>query len=351
MSKRKIYALSYFLGRVFFLGFAFSLLLNMNDKDSWICFLFGTLLGCIFIFFISKIKENIKGKTLKEYLNQNKIMKYPILLILFFLNLFILIQILTILETFASSFFLISSPPFFILLPVVFLIYRITKKGWKTIGRIGEIFMPLSLVFILLTGCMLISDVKIEHFLPILTSKPYDLITGTIFFAFYSSSPFILLLDAPMKETKLVRKYLFSIITIILSGVVIIGVLGPNLIKVYRFPEYMVLKRIKAFNFLEKIENLISITWIIDLLMVPAIAGNNIKDILPQKGKNILFGAILLFSYFIILLLGKMYKIELQIYYILPITLGAFEIILIMLFLIFHFITKKKKETSKKSNE
>ena len=46
-----------------------------------------------------------------------------------------------------------------------------------------------------------------------------------------------------MNNNKLIRKYLFSTATIILIGILIIAVLGPNLIQIYRYPEYMILKK------------------------------------------------------------------------------------------------------------
>ena len=62
MSKRKTLSMCYFLGRAFFLGFGFSVLLNISNKDSWICFLCGSILGLLFVYALSKIKENMKGK-------------------------------------------------------------------------------------------------------------------------------------------------------------------------------------------------------------------------------------------------------------------------------------------------
>lgn len=346
MSKRKMYSLSYFLGRAFFLGFGYSLLLSLTDKDAWICFILGTLLGIIPIYFLSKIKENMKGQSLKEYLNQNKFFKIAILLLFFLLNFFILSQSLFILETFASSFFLIKSPPYFILLPIIYLLYRMTKKSWSTIGRVGEILMPFSLVIVLITSMILIPYADTTNFLPVMTHSNKDMIMGTLFYAFYSSAPFLLLLNTPMKDTKLCRKYLFSSATILLIGVLIIAVLGPNLIQIYRYPEYMLLKKIKVFEFLEKIENIISVTWIIDLFMIEAISANNIKDTIPKKKNNMYFISILLILYFGVIYLGKIYQIELQVYHILPTILGIFEIVILLSFFFYQIYTKKKNSNN-----
>ena len=61
------------------------------------------------------------------------------------------------------------------------------------------------------------------------------------------------------------------------------GILGANLVDIYRYPEYMTLKKIKLFNFVEKVENIVSITWIFDLFITLAVSGNNMKELLPKK--------------------------------------------------------------------
>ena len=346
MSKRKIYSLSYFLGRAFFLGFGYSVILYYTNKDSWICFLLGTLLGIMLIYGISKIKKWMGEKTLKEYLNENKILKYIVLTIFLIFNFYILSQLFFILETFASSFFLIYSPTYFILIPIFFLIYRITNKGWQSIGRIAEIFMPISLVIVLLSIAILTPYGTTDKFMPIMNQSTFNMIKCTLFFAFYTSSPFLLLLNAPMKDNKLIRKYLLSTGTIILIGVLIIAVLGPNLIQIYRYPEYMILKKIKVFQFLEKVENIVSITWILDVFMTLAISANNIKMTLPKKKNKILFLGILTILYFLVIYLGEIYYIELEMYIYLPLILGSFEIFIILLLMLYHFINKKTKNIS-----
>ena len=344
MSKRKIYSLSFFLGRAFFLGFGYSVILSITNKDSWICFLLGTILGILLIYGISKIKKQFPEDEIKNYLKKNKILKYIILTIFFLFNFFIMSQLLFILETFAASFFLIHSPSYFILIPIVYLTYRITIKGWNTIGRIAEIFMPISLCIIIFSILALIPNCTIDKFLPIMTQSTTDMIKSTLFVTFYTSAPFLLLLNAPMEDTKLVRKYLLSTGTIILIVFVIIAVLGPNLIQIYRYPEYMILKKIKIFEFLEKIENIVSITWILDVFLTIAMSAHNIRLTIPKKKNNLIFISILTLLFFIVIYLGKIYFIELELYNYLPMILGAFEIILIILFFLYHLITRKKNQ-------
>ena len=57
MTKTKTYAISYFLGRTFFIGFGFSLLFRLLDKDTWIAAILGSILGLGILLFFERIKE------------------------------------------------------------------------------------------------------------------------------------------------------------------------------------------------------------------------------------------------------------------------------------------------------
>ena len=132
-TKTKTTTLSYFLGRTFFLGFGFSVLFKLLNKDTWIVAILGSILGFLLLLFFERFKE-----------------KHPINSVvkkgLFFLyNFFIFSQILFIFETFCSSFYLIKSPIFYIILPIPFVIYKITKNGFSTIAKVAEVLLPISL--------------------------------------------------------------------------------------------------------------------------------------------------------------------------------------------------------------
>ena len=56
--------------------------------------------------------------------------------------------------------------------------------------------------------------------------------------------------------------YIISIMLMLIIIVIIIGNLGIYLASYYQYPEYMVLKRIKLFSFLNRLENIFIISWI-----------------------------------------------------------------------------------------
>ncbi len=339
INNRKVFSLSYFLGRIFFVGFGFSLLRKLVGIDSWIAASLGCLLGGGIIYIYSLLRKKVNGNL--KNLQGNKFIKWSLIILFFIFNIFVFSQILFVFQTFASSFFLIKSPIYYITLPIPFIIYRICKNGFKTIAKIAEILMPISIFLFLFSFLGMFQYWNIDFFKPVLLTEPLTLLQGTLYFTAYSSSSFFLLLNVPMEKQKLSGKYFFSTITVVILCIYIIGVLGPNLIQIYRYPEYMMLKKIKIFNFIEKVENILSLTWLFDLFMALSIAGNNIKESLPKKRQNIIFFIILIALYFGAILSGIYYQEELILYHVLPIVLGSFEILFLLLLL---FIPKKKNE-------
>mgnify|MGYP001106129423 FL=1 len=102
----------------------------------------------------------------------------------------------------------------------------------------------------------------------------------------------------------------------------------------YRFPEYIILKEIKLLNFIEKIENIVALSWVIDVFVYMATSSEFIKELLPEKKKKWIHIALILVLYVLAFkFLGKYYTNEILIYYFLPmVTAGIFLITVPLLF-------------------
>ena len=327
MIKRNTFAYVYFLTRVFFIGYGFSLIFTITNKDSWISFILGEILSIGLVFIITILKKKYEKRPfLKEK-------GHLILKGLYFLfATFVSIEILFIFQTLASNFFLLKSPNTFIILPSVLLVFRICVKGFKTIGRVGSVLMTISLVMVIIVLATLTTYVKTDNFLPILTVNKSNIFISSIYYMAYSTSPLLFLILIPDTDNHLVRYYLLSSLTIILMGVLMIGILGPNFLEIYRYPEYMVLKDIKILDFIEKVENVFSMATLFDLFMVLAISMNVVK--IKLKKNNYLFALVLLIVSLVSLYLGKNYSLALELYYYLPMILIVFTILIITVFLI-----------------
>ena len=322
MNNQKTSAISFFLSQTFFLGFGYSLLFYETASDAWICVIIGSIIGLFLILLLEYMKNRQETHLLKRPI------LYKTISILF--NMFIYSQILFIFQTFASSFYLTKSPTWFVTLPLPFLIYKICKTGYNTIGKLAEMLLPIALFLLFLTFIGLSNHIDISAFTPILTTSPTNILKGTLLIATYTTIPYFLFLNAPVKEIHFKKKYLLSSTMILLTCIFIISVLGPNLIRIYRYPEYAMLKEIKIFNFIEKIENIISMVWLFNLGLTLSLSSANIKNCLPTKHQNIFFILILSILYFLSLAESNLYPKELILYHSLPYIFLSLELILIL---------------------
>ena len=79
---------------------------------------------------------------------------------------------------------------------------------------------------------------------------------------------------------------IISIVLIFFIFVVVVGNLGIYLASSYQYPEYIVLKRISLFNFLDRIENMVVIQWIFALCLSICIVVYYISKTIKKKKNN-----------------------------------------------------------------
>lgn len=337
--KTKNSCIVYFLTRNLFLGFGLSLLLDKSSKDSYIGAFLGIFLGLIIMGSYSYIIK-LKGKqSLKEVFKSNKIVGYLTRFLFLIASLIILVYLLVIYKIFVVSFLLVSSPEIFITIPLIILALYAAFKGLKVITRLAGVLIPISIVFSIIIYLSLTGLMEMTNFLPILTTKPLSIIKTAVIFAGISTFPNILTLHFRGDNKGIVKNYLLATILVVIMAIYVNGVLGEALINIFRFPEYMVLKQIKLFQFIEKMENVLSIIWILDLFITAAMAIYSIKELVPDK-KNKLWTIIILIItiYVIDNYLAFNYVNELRIYYLLP---YISVIIPIMILLLMLYLMKK----------
>lgn len=338
--KQKLY-LCYFISRATFLGIGFSLIMNYSSKDAWLSSILGYILGLGIVWIIKKILDYKKGKTLNQILEKNATgIILRILIILFCL--YVIFQSYFILQTFMTSFFLTVTPPFYVILPFILIILFVVSKGVKNIARVSESLFWFCIVIPVIILIVLNQYVNLEHFMPIFTTKPTSFFYSALVFGVLSSVPNMFLLNIKNNGKNLMKIYSLSVLTLIVIAVIIVGVFGPELSVIYRYPEYMMLKKIKILSFVEKIENIVSVIWIIDGFFMVSLASHTVYDLLPKKyNKKIGLALAGLMFYVTSFIVGENYITRLSLYYKTPIIyLIGFIVIAIPLF----FKTKKFKQ-------
>lgn len=339
-SKFENFSVNYFLTRSLFLGIGFSIIIGITKQDSFLAFSVGTLIGLFCIFLINKIQKYKGDKTLDEVLREMKGIGIFIRILLLLFAIVLLNEGLTFMQLFASSFFLVKTPIFFISLPLVFLLIRIAKNGIKTTFRVAACLFPVSLLLTLLSLVALCGYIDIGNINPLFVTKPLSFMKAVFYYTSLSVAPSIFMLVT--QNSKSTGSYLLGSFTLIAKMFLIIAIVGPLLATIYRFPEYIILKEIKILNFIEKIENIVALSWIFDVFIYLSMSSIFIKELIPKKGKNIVHAfviiAIFIASYMFI---GKYYTNELKLYFFIPIFICVVFMITIPTLLI-HTYKKRK---------
>lgn len=317
---------AYFISKSSMFGLGYFLLCNLNNKNTYLSIILGSILGVIIIYIYNLIHKYTKDlkNTLKKY-TLGKI--YNFILLLFYTYM-LCATILTI-TTFINSFYLIKTPKLLIIIPLLLISLYLTFKEKNVLINLGNLSYYFSLVIVIIFSFLLIPYGKITELLPIFNYKVINILNGSIIYASISSIPLILVngYDTTFKET--LKNY---IVATLVNLTIVIGTtisLGNNLLNIYRFPEYAVLKQIKILDFVENIENISAFGWYAESFMVSSIILANIKESLPKKYNKSLLIISIIIILIPIIILSNNYELLLRMFYIHPYILITFFIIFV----------------------
>ncbi len=341
ISKFQYFSVNYFLTRALFLGIGFSLITGVTKQDSIFAFVVGTIIGIFFIWMINKIQQYKSKKTLDEVLKEMKGLGIFLRVLLIIFGLVLLTEGLTFFQVFAS-FFLVRTPLYFISLPLILLILKISHDGINTTFRVASCLFPISFLLTILSQTCLFGYSDLNNIMPLFVNKPLTIMRSIFYYTSLSVSPYLLMLMTKNNNKNAIPAYLVGSLTLIFKMFLILAIIGPVLANLYRYPEYVILKEIKILDFIEKIENIVALSWVFDHFVYIAIASLFIQELLPQKKQKLWHTILVIISYFIaVYFIGKYYTNELTMYYTIPIF--AFLIFIIAVPILFIFLLKKTR--------
>ena len=330
--------LAYFLSRSLFLGGGISTLFLKASKDAYIAIILGAILGIGIIYLISLVSKRI-DQPLNEYLKEKSILNISIRIIFIIYIIFLIFILLIILATFLYSYFLIFTPSIITCLPFVFLATYLNSKSIKNISLIAGVLLVLSLVLVFLKTILLANEFDFSNLLPILTVKPNKLFITAILFAVLSTAPFINTIDEHITFKENIKYYLISMLTIFIVVLTITVVLG-EMVNIYSYPEYSVLRKISLFKFIENIENFVSAGWFFDIFISLSVCSLKLKNLINVKSSLVPFIISLIILYIVNIFIANNFYNSMAIYKVFPIILGVFMAILLILFM----LKKSKKK-------
>ena len=165
--------------------------------------------------------------------------------------------------------------------------------------------------------------------------------------AFFSVSPIILEL-AFLKKDEVNKKaiiygYLIGGLTIFLMILCILGIFGGDFACIFRYPEYILLKKVSLFNQFEHLETFLSILWFNDLIITSLLAGLLINKVFKNNWLYVVSTIHLAFVYFFFI---NNYQHILMLYHYTFYILGGLVILGIPSAFIATKIEAKKRQAS-----
>ena len=234
-----------------------------------ISYLFGILLYFLFSFiFQYRGYENIMKKN--EFLFGKKLGKVINGIMIFFAFLLGVILLYNI-SNFVISEFLNQTPIWIFMIVIGIIVVLNVSKGIVNIARVAVIFLILIFILSLFNIFGLVPHFKVDYLKPFLDSGIKSIFFNGIELAMINVTPIFLLLSVRKEQiqpdknlnTRIFLLYSFAYFIIFLENILTIGSLSVYLMKLYQYPEHIVLQKISLFHFIDRVENFIYIKWIL----------------------------------------------------------------------------------------
>lgn len=341
--------LTFFFTRCFFITGLIPFLFETSGIDSLISILLGTILGFLLVWLYLTIMKKEKKQTILETIDLrfpktfSFFLKGILLLTLLLLGSFLLSKV----TLYIHHNFLEEVSFFVITLTFFLLCHFVSKDGLETIARSAEILFFLFAIFFLLSLIGILPFMEPSRLKPFFSKEWLKISQSSFIYGFFNSIPLFLLTMIPLDKIQNKKKghkaillgYLVASFTIFVTFMIMIGTLGIDLASYYPHPETAILKKVTYFHFIERIEGLFAIEWLLDSVVVIAFLLFSVQSLLKTfpilKTKKVWY---FLFC-ILFVLLGSKWQLSLEQLF-LPFFLSFF---LLPLFVLFQICWTKKK--------
>lgn len=282
--------LLYFIMKAGFISVVINSLTDIAKVDSYICVILGSIIGFFILLIYIKILNVNPNKNIYE--NIMALLGKKIGYLFNTIIIIILISFSTILYyniiNFMGSKYLYYTPNAIISLAFIIPIIYLIKYDIKVIVRCSIIIFFITIVLYFLSILGLLNQMKFHNLLPFMANGSSSIIKGTIVYICYVVFPIFTLLVIPKRDInnssnysrKLIKGYIFISILLVISEVSLISVLGSNLASLYKYPAYHLLRRIGLGGFIQRVESILAIQWILSIFLAICFICYNIKIII-----------------------------------------------------------------------
>lgn len=268
-NKSNYLSLTHFFSKVFFLGIGFSKILTLASESTIFSLIFGTVIGSVIIILINKL----------NFRTDNKLRNIIMFIILYIFFIIIASELINMI----SNVYLMNTNKYLILFPLLLTILYLNTKDIEVHFKISNILHFIDMIIFTTCFLCILPQLKILNYLPIFNTSIKNVWIASLEFALYSSIPNILFgginYNYEDREKDILKNYIKSSILLIMMFLIIQGAMGIELINLFKYPEYIVLKRINLFNTFNNLENIFSFIWIFLIYIYLSISSKEMYDI------------------------------------------------------------------------
>lgn len=291
--------IAYFISRAFFAGITSLSLISLTNQDSWISLFFASIIGLIPIYIFHKIASydeelNIIQKIDKLFPDVGKYIKLLLGIGIFaivILNFWNLINLIT-------TQFLNKTPNYVIGISLIIPIILLINKDNKIIARVSTILFFFNIILVITSIIGLLPKIQIDNLKPFIEN---NYLNGIIPYISYNTLPLFIILIFPNKYVKksIIRGYIISSISLLVGIIFLISILGVNLIILFQYPEFHLLKLAFDGFITFRLENILAIQWIFDIFIFTSIGIKFCNDSFSLKNNYIIPITILILTNYI----------------------------------------------------
>jgi spore germination protein KB len=252
-------------------------MVHIAKQDAWIAMILGILMDAVVLAIYMLLTRLYPDKSLNE-INDIVLGKWigKVVSFLFHTTTFILAPtaVLYFVGQFVTVQIMVETPKEAIHLLFGFIMILAVRYGIEVFARASEIIILIFLLLFLGGFPLLIPQIEPANLLPVLEADASDLFWAALYNTAFSAFPLIVVVHSfagrVNDRTKMVGAFLLGnfigglilLIVIMLSVVV----LGP-LTELFMFPSYALVQRIDIGNFIQRIEAILAVMWLISLFI------------------------------------------------------------------------------------
>lgn len=263
--------IAYFISRAFFAGITSLSLISQTNQDAWISLFFAIMIGLIPVYIFHKIASydeelNIVQKIDKLFPNSGKYIKILLgigVFAIIILNFWNLINLIT-------TQFLNKTPNYVIGISLIIPIILLINKDNKIIARVSTILFFFSIILVITSIIGLLPKIQIDNLKPFMEN---NFLKGIIPYISYNTLPLFIILIFPNRYIKrsIIHGYIISSISLFIGLLFLISILGVNLVILFQYPEFHLLKLAFDGFITFRLENILAIQWIFDIFIFTSI--------------------------------------------------------------------------------